>query len=375
MDPDGTIASYLWTKILGPASSTIISSQASQTMIKNLTKGVYQFELRVTDNLGAIGKDTMLITVNDAVQTNRPPVACAGADQTITLPANTVNLDGSCSTDPDNNITSYVWRYASGPSGFNIFNANSAQTQAFNFVQGIYQIELKVTDAGGLFSRDTMQVTVNAAVSLVGCNGNIRPQINARLIPIGTISQPRAGMEVASVNNKIVFAGGGYVTGSPTSSRVDIFDISSYNWATAELSQARWGIAAAVLGNKVFFAGGGGNNSPQNYYDNVDIYDASNNSWTLAHLSEPRSLLAGATVGNKVFFAGGTSNGGNYDANNKVDIYDQSTNIWSTAFLSQGRYVLSAVTVGSSMYYGGGSDRAHNSVNALDTYDNPTRTW
>ena len=45
---------------------------------------------------------------------------------------------------------------------FNIANANAVQTQVTNLAQGIYQFELKVTDAGGLFSKDTMQVTVNA---------------------------------------------------------------------------------------------------------------------------------------------------------------------------------------------------------------------
>jgi len=40
--------------------------------------------------------------VNEGAQSNQPPIANAGADQTITLPTNIVNLDGSASTDPDN---------------------------------------------------------------------------------------------------------------------------------------------------------------------------------------------------------------------------------------------------------------------------------
>ena len=42
-----------------------------------------------------------------------------------------------------------------------IANTNAVQTQVTNLVQGIYQFELKVTDAGGLFSKDTMQVHCN----------------------------------------------------------------------------------------------------------------------------------------------------------------------------------------------------------------------
>jgi len=46
---------------------------------------------------------------------NKPPIANAGADQTITLPIDSVMLDGSASTDLDNNITSYAWTKISGP--------------------------------------------------------------------------------------------------------------------------------------------------------------------------------------------------------------------------------------------------------------------
>src|SRR6187455_3237305 len=72
------------------------------------------------------------------VTTNHPPVAMAGADQTITLPTNTVNLDGSASTDPDNNITNYQWKKISGPSSYIFSNASALQTQATNLVQGVY---------------------------------------------------------------------------------------------------------------------------------------------------------------------------------------------------------------------------------------------
>ncbi len=63
-DPDGNIASYQWTKISGPSQYNIASSTQAQTVINNLVQGVYQFQLTVTDNLGATGKDTVKVTVN-----------------------------------------------------------------------------------------------------------------------------------------------------------------------------------------------------------------------------------------------------------------------------------------------------------------------
>jgi hypothetical protein len=97
---------------------------------------------------------------------NRTPVANAGQDQNITLPASSVTLNGSSSSDPDNNIAGYQWTKIAGPSSSVILNASSIQTPVNNLVQGVYQFELKVTDAGGLFDRDTVQVTVNPDLSL-----------------------------------------------------------------------------------------------------------------------------------------------------------------------------------------------------------------
>ncbi|MFI5132479.1 MAG: PKD domain-containing protein, partial [Chitinophagales bacterium] len=161
-DPDGTISEWLWTKISGPAFYNINTASASRTIVKNLLTGAYQFELKVTDNKGLSAKDTVQVVVNDPTQPNSPPVANAGTDQTITLPINSVNLDGSGSTDPDNNISSYTWIMVSGPSSFNIANANAVQTQVNSLVHGVYQFELKVTDNNGLYAKDTVQVNVNS---------------------------------------------------------------------------------------------------------------------------------------------------------------------------------------------------------------------
>ena len=90
----------------------------------------------------------------------RPPVANAGPDQIIIPPTNTAALNGSASTDPNSDISSYLWTKISGPSSFTIANANAAQTQVSNLIAGVYKFELKVTDAKGLFDKDTVQVTV-----------------------------------------------------------------------------------------------------------------------------------------------------------------------------------------------------------------------
>ena len=376
-DPDGTISNWLWTKISGPASFNIVNSANAKTVVKNLAVGSYQFELKVTDDKGLSAKDTIQVMVNSVTPTNRPPVANAGVDQTITLPTNTIILNGSASTDPDNNINSYLWTKISGPSSFNITNPNIVQTQVTNLVEGVYQFELKVADAGGLFSKDTMQVNVNAQPPPnISCPPTSRPIINAQLMPIGNLSIGRSATAVVSAGNKILFAGGAN-SGLP-SSRVDIYDVSAQTWSTAELSIPRYEISTVACANKVFFAGG---TTASGWSSRVDIYDVSTQAWSTAELSEPRTFIVAATTGNKVFFAGGCSNYPFYwsAVTNKIDIYDLSTNTWSVKILSETKIGFTATMAGSKIYFAGGwnlNPNVSNSTSAnIDIYDDATGTW
>src|SRR5690606_2536107 len=57
VDPDGSIASYQWTKVSGPAQFAISNAGVVNPVVSNLTTGVYVLELLVTDNKGATDKD------------------------------------------------------------------------------------------------------------------------------------------------------------------------------------------------------------------------------------------------------------------------------------------------------------------------------
>jgi hypothetical protein len=371
--PNGKISEWLWTKVSGPASFVIESATAAKTLVKSLTQGVYQFELKVTDDKGLFAKDTVQVLVNDPSQPNRLPFACAGADQTVTLPTNTVTLNGSCSSDPDNNITSYLWAKISGPSTFNISNATAVQTQVANLAQGSYQFELKVTDAGGLSSKDTVQINV-LAVASVTCGGLNRPIVTAQLIPVGNLSIPRIAIATVTAGNKIFFAGGANDT--TVLSRVDIYDMSSQSWSTAELSIPREVGGAVACGNKVLFAGGvNGAGVP---FTRIDIYDLSTQSWSTAELpfvpTFPYYFVA-AAVGNKALFAYPVFNGTEV-MSTQVGIYNVSTQGWTTAILSEPRAAFSTVTVGDKVYFSGGYHRDNGPASkTIDIYDNNTGSW
>jgi len=323
--------------------------------------------------------------------TNRPPVAKAGNDTTIMLPGNnvnlnsSVNLNGSLSFDPDNNITGYAWSIVLGAAPVSFTNKNSAQTQAGNLAEGIYQFELKVTDAMGFFSKDTMQVKVNPASAITACDGSIRPQVNAQLKYVSSLSLAREGVAVAAVGNKILFAGGfsgNYTSGWQYYSRVDIFDVETNRWTTAELSEPRSGMATAVSGNKIFFAGG-------NQSSRVDIYDAAANTWSIEELSIGRFDIAAGSAGDKVVFAGGIGQGffSPHWPHSPVDIYNTTTKSWSTGFLPDrptgdiiGVAGISATTVGNKIYFAGNASDWYawdfgNITSTINVYDAVNDMW
>src|SRR6187551_253080 len=80
---------------------------------------------------------------------NRQPIANAGSDQVITLPIDSVLLDGRSSSDADGKISSWRWTKIFGPASFAIIRPFDSVTQVKAFVPGIYQFELSVTDNGG----------------------------------------------------------------------------------------------------------------------------------------------------------------------------------------------------------------------------------
>ncbi|MEP7258067.1 MAG: PKD domain-containing protein [Flavitalea sp.] len=182
-DEDGTISSYSWSKVDGPSHFLIVNPNAANTGINNLEEGVYQFRLRVIDNRGGTSDDTIKVTVNPAPPpVNLAPVAQAGSNKTITLPANSVTLNGNTSTDADGTITKYTWSFVSGPGSYSIANAALAVTNVSGLTEGSYYFRLLVEDNDGATDADTLIVKVNAALT---------PEPPANVAPVA-----RAGNDV-----------------------------------------------------------------------------------------------------------------------------------------------------------------------------------
>lgn len=96
---------------------------------------------------------------------NQPPTASAGVDQHITLPQDSVLLDGTGSADPDGRIAAFRWTKLSGPLSSSISYADSPKTLVNAMTAGVYQFELSVTDDGGLSAADTVRVVVENLIA------------------------------------------------------------------------------------------------------------------------------------------------------------------------------------------------------------------
>ncbi|HRO48415.1 hypothetical protein, partial [Agriterribacter sp.] len=90
-------STFLWTQKEGPATTTIAAHTSLKTSITGLNKaGDYRFQLKITDKNGNVSTSSVYITVNPAPgSTGTALKSNAGDYQVITLPTNSVTVDGS----------------------------------------------------------------------------------------------------------------------------------------------------------------------------------------------------------------------------------------------------------------------------------------
>ncbi|EGV94310.1 Uncharacterized protein KIAA0319 [Cricetulus griseus] len=157
---DHGIVCYHWEPIRGPSAVEMENVDKAIATVTGLQVGTYHFRLTVRDQQGLSSTSTLTVAVKK--KDNSPPRAQAGGRHVLTLPNNSITLDGSQSTD-DGGIVSYLWiRDGQSPAAGDVIGGsdNGVALQLTNLVEGVYTFHLLVTDSQGASDSDTAIVEV-----------------------------------------------------------------------------------------------------------------------------------------------------------------------------------------------------------------------
>ncbi|MCB2088827.1 MAG: autotransporter domain-containing protein [Sphingomonadaceae bacterium] len=167
VDGDGDTLTYQWVQTAGPAVTLSSATAASPSFTAPAANGSTQtlsFELVVSDGVTSSVADSVDITI----LANSPPVANAGADQGPIDSGQTVTLDGTGSSDPDNDTLSYTWTQLSG-TPVTLTNATSANPGfTAPLVNGNEDLvfQLVVSDGQADSAPDTVTIGIRAVGSV-----------------------------------------------------------------------------------------------------------------------------------------------------------------------------------------------------------------
>jgi len=196
---DATTLSFLWTRISGPDSVTIVHPESAKAYFLSEERhgGIHSFRLKVSDS-DTFSMDTVKVTVD------RPPTAVtldslAGfpaviettiirqdttggvhSDTIDTTIAANLPLDASLSFDPDSPLDSvkyFIWKgishttcEATKPLSISTDSTKKLQYFPANEGGGIYKVSLYVRDKYGVISKNTDTLVISA---------ELRPKANA----------------------------------------------------------------------------------------------------------------------------------------------------------------------------------------------------
>jgi hypothetical protein len=116
--------------------------------------------LRVIFQSGEFNLGGMTFTYVAPLDYNQP-VADAGDNALVILPASSTTLDGSGSYDPGSETLTYNWTQVYGPSMVTFSDNTIPSPEISSLVEGVYLIKLEVENVSGYSDTDELFVTVS----------------------------------------------------------------------------------------------------------------------------------------------------------------------------------------------------------------------
>ena len=200
-DLDGDIITYQWgfrSQPVGSAATLNNSTSATPSFVP-LVYGDYVLHLTVRDKWAASDPDT--ITVSFA---NVKPVANAGVNQSVQVPVK-VQLDGSGSTDANNDVLAFSWNIVTMPTGSGAQLSNPAAVNpSFQAdLPGTYVLSLTVND--GIEKSDPSSATILGTASTSSVIGRLREAIGAfNKIPPDLFKNPNMQNALTNKINAVI---------------------------------------------------------------------------------------------------------------------------------------------------------------------------
>jgi RHS repeat-associated protein len=195
-DVDGDDLTYAWSLTSRPTGSTaVLSDPAAALPTFTADKaGTYIAQLIVNDGLASSAPDTVTISTR-----NSKPVANAGPDQAARVGA-TVQLDGSGSSDADDDVLAFQWAITGAPAGSTATISDpSVPDPTFSPDRpGTYLIQLIVNDGTEASDPDSLLVEVDDALvavpDVVGqTQASAESAITGAGLAVGTVTTQSSG--------------------------------------------------------------------------------------------------------------------------------------------------------------------------------------
>lgn len=128
-DPDGNLQHFAWKKVDGPPGGTLVDPSAAKTSVENLQRGVYFYEVTVSDAEGLSARDVLRINVHGKATSYDLDLTINGQIQftdnfnsywdnyTIyPIPYDIVEITGKGVVVPLGELTLSIWEYSDSAS-------------------------------------------------------------------------------------------------------------------------------------------------------------------------------------------------------------------------------------------------------------------
>jgi hypothetical protein len=232
-DVDGDSLTFNWTLVSKPGGSnaTLSNTQAVKPTFVVDVAGTFTMQLIVNDGTVNSAPDTVIVTTK-----NSAPVSRAGADQSV-LVNDTVQLDGSASSDVDGDSLTFTWSFISRPGGSNATLSNTkAMKPALDVdVAGTYTVRLIVNDGTVNSAPDTVTISTGNSASVSNAGADQTVLVNDTVQLDGSASSDVDGDSLSFTWSFISRPGSSNATLSDTQAVKPVFDVDVAGTYTVRL--------------------------------------------------------------------------------------------------------------------------------------------